>query len=152
MEDELYAARAALRCLLHAHPTWTQQELAVAVGRSVAWVKKWVPRLRAAAPDDLRVLQSRSRARVHPPAAITPDIVERILDIRDQPPEDLRRVPGPKAILYYLQRDRVLQETGAVLPRSTRTVWRILVRNARIIHTPHSAHEPVVPARIKGAE
>jgi len=27
MEDELYAARAALRCLLHAHPTWTQQEV-----------------------------------------------------------------------------------------------------------------------------
>ena len=98
-EDELSAARAALRCLLHAHPTWTQQEVAVAVGRSVAWVKKWVPRLRAAAPDDLRVLQSRSRARVHPPAAIAPDVVERILDIWDQPPEDLRRVPGPKAIL-----------------------------------------------------
>ncbi len=105
-------------------------------------VKKWVTRLRAA-PDDPRVLQSRSRARVHPPAAIAPDVVERILDIRDQPPEDLRRVPGPKAILYYLQRDRVLQETGAVLPRSTRTVWRILVRNARIIHTTHSEHEPV---------
>ncbi len=143
MEDELYSARAALRCLLQTHPTWTQHELAEAVGRSVSWVKKWVRRLRAAAPDDPWVLQSRSRARVHPPAAIAPGVVESILDIRDQPPEDLRRVPGPKAILYYLQRDRVLQETGAVLPRSTRTVWRILVRNARIIHTTRPDHEPV---------
>jgi len=70
------------------------------------------------------VLHSRSRARKHPPEGISPTVIERILQMRDEPPEGLQRTPGPKAILYYLPRDEQLQ--GERLPRSSRTIYRIL--------------------------
>jgi hypothetical protein len=81
------------------HPDWTQEELATCLGRSRSWVKKWLGRLDQAAPDDLLVLHSRSRARHTPPPAMPPALIERILAIRDAPPEQLQRVPGPRAIL-----------------------------------------------------
>src|SRR3712207_1417661 len=117
MEEQWYAARSQLRALLQAHPRWSNPELAAQLGCSVGWVKKWKGRLRAAPPDDDTVLRGHSRARKHPPAAIARVVVDRILAIRDQPPANLRRVPGPKAILYYLGQDPELAASGARLPR-----------------------------------
>jgi Integrase core domain len=142
MEDQYYADRATLRHLLRTHPEWTQKEMAASIGRSVAWVKKWAQRLRAAPPDDTSVLWSRSRARHHPPPRVAPAVVERILEIRDQPPEGLRRTPGPKAILYYLHRDPQMRARGG-LPRAPRTIWRILVQQGRIARPARPAHEPL---------
>lgn len=44
MEAQWMADRAMLRTLLRTQPAWTQREYAAAVGRSVAWVKKWAKR------------------------------------------------------------------------------------------------------------
>ena len=115
MEGVYYAARANLRRLMGLHPQWTQQQYAQAVGMSLGWVKQWKKRLQEADPEDPQVLHSRSRARTHPPARISEPVVDRILQMRDAPPEGLRRTPGPKAILYYLPRDPELQ--GERLPR-----------------------------------
>jgi transposase InsO family protein len=52
--------------------------------------------------------------------------VRRILEIRVEPPENLRRIPGPEAILYYLHHDPALQRAGVRLPRSQTTIWKIL--------------------------
>src|SRR5690349_13677810 len=112
MEAQWQADRAGLRTLLRTQPHWTLGDLAQAIGRSLSWVKKWVKRLRAAAAGDLAVLRSRSRARRHPPAPISPVVVERILAIRDAPPAGLRRTPGPRAIRYYLRQDPELRERG----------------------------------------
>jgi len=142
MEEDLFAERAALRCVMRAHPDWTQVELAAHLGHSLSWVKKWTRRVRAA-PEETSILWSRSRARKHPPPAIAPAVIDRILEIRDQPPDGLRRTPGPQAILYYLHRDPELRDHGAVVPRSTRTVWRILTRHQRISHPARPHHEPV---------
>jgi hypothetical protein len=38
----------------------------------------------------------------------------------------LKRTPGPKALLYYLQQDETLRLRGLRLPCSTRTVWQVL--------------------------
>jgi hypothetical protein len=35
-------------------------------------------------------------------------------------------VPGPRALLYYLPRDPELQAAHVPLPRSSRTIWKIL--------------------------
>jgi hypothetical protein len=59
-------------------------------------------------------------------------LAQAILDIRDQPPENLGRVPGPKAILSYLPRRAELVQAGLSLPRSTRTIWKVLRRNDRL--------------------
>src|SRR5439155_7479034 len=109
MEAVYYAARANLRRLMRLHPQWTHQQYAQAVGMSPGWVKKWKQRLQEAEPEDEQVLHSRSRARQHPPERISESVVERIIQMRDEPPEGLRRTPGPKAILYYLPRDPGLQ-------------------------------------------
>ncbi len=127
-EAQLIMQRASLRWLAQQHPSWTQQELAMTVGKSLAWVKKWLKRLREAKPTDVMVLHARSRARKTPPASIASQtaVVQRILEIRESPPENLHRVPGPEAILYYLHRDPALQKAGVRLPRSQTTVWKIL--------------------------
>src|ERR671936_813128 len=83
MEEQYYADRAQLRQLLHAHPDWPPREFAAQIGRSVGWVKRWRTRLRTALPDDDRILGSQWRARKQPLPAVSPLVVERILEIRD---------------------------------------------------------------------
>jgi transposase InsO family protein len=144
-ESQLIGERAALRCLLHQHPEWTNEDFALALGRSVGWVKKWKQRLRQARADDLQVLHSHSRARHTPPPPPHPHLVERILEIREKPPDNLQRVPGPKAILYFLQRDASLQALGIRVPRSTRTVWKILRKAGCILDPPQRKRRPLPP-------
>src|SRR5437660_7069033 len=121
MQNEQWIAdRALLRRLLHAHPEWTQPQLAAAVGRSLGFVKKWVKRLRQAPQGDVSVLFGLPPGRKTAYPQIDPLVEERILAIRDEPPENLKRIPGPKAIQYYLARDPALQGRAAPLPQSTR--------------------------------
>jgi transposase InsO family protein len=140
MEAVYYAARANLRRLMRLHPQWTHQHYAQAVGMSRGWVKKWKQRLQEAEPADERVLHSRSRARKHPPERISQAVIDRIIQMRDEPPEDLRRTPGPKALLYYLPRDEQVQ--GERLPRSSRTIYRILQQAGRIAQRLPHVQEP----------
>lgn len=145
MEALLFSQRAALRCLARQHPDWSQAELAATLGRSRSWAVKWLARLKDTALDDLAVLHARSRARHTPPPSTPKAVVERILAIRDEPPEHLHRVPGPKAILYYLPRDSVAQALGVPLPRSTRTIWKILRAHGRIELEQPRRHQPLPP-------
>jgi transcriptional regulator with XRE-family HTH domain len=127
-EADLIAKRATLRWLAKPHPEWTRQDLADALDMSRSWVSKWLRRLCQADPSDVLALHSRSRARRTPPASIAsqPAVVQRILEIRVAPPENLQRVPGPEAILYSLHRDPALKQASARLPRSQTTIWKIL--------------------------
>jgi transposase InsO family protein len=143
MEAQWSADRANLRLAIRDHPEWSVPQLAQQIGRSVNWIKKWRKRLAAAPPDDEAVLQSQSRARKRPPPALSPLAIERILAIRDAPPANLRRVPGPKAILYFLQQDADLQAAGMAPPRSTATIWRVLREHGRIPRRSRPMHEPV---------
>jgi len=104
-------------------------------------VKKWRRRLAGAPPGD-GVLASRSRARRRPPPAVGPAVIERILAIRDDPPANLQRVPGPKAILSFLRQDDAAA-AGEPLPRSPTTVWRLLQRHGRIARRRPHQHEPL---------
>jgi integrase-like protein len=141
-DAEWFADRTHLRILVQTQPSWTISDLAHALKRSVSWVKKWRKRIRAA-PQDECVLHSQSRARHQPPARLDQRVIDRILAIRDQPPEQLRRIPGPKAILYYLERDPLLQNQGLRLPRSTRTIWQILRAHGRIAIRGERTHTAV---------
>jgi len=138
MGARIVADRSLLLSLWLQHPDWTSPTLAQATGRSVAWVKKWRARFRAA-PHPEEEIWGRS----HPPVPgprISAAVVTQILQIRDEPPEQLRRTPGPKAILYYLARTPGLH--GEQLPRSTRTIWKILRAADRIAHRPRREHHP----------
>lgn len=145
MEEQWIADRAKLRALWLEHPEWSKQQLAEATGRSRAWVKKWLRRIRSRPLEDQEVLHSLSRARKHPPERIAEEVVNRILEIRDDPPPKLGRIPGPLTILYYLQKDPHLAEAGYRLPRSTRTIWRILDQHHCIPREEPRQHEPLEP-------
>jgi hypothetical protein len=118
-------------------------QFAAWIGRSVGWVKKWGKRLREAPRGDGSILLGKPRGRKTPYPQTDQEVQERVVAIRDAPPENLRRVPGPKAILYYLARDPALQERTATLPRSTRTIWKILHQHGRIAPTLHRRHQPL---------
>ena len=94
MEAQWIADRATLRALAQAHPDWGPKELAEAVGRCLSWAKKWLKRFSLAPADDQDVLRSRSRAHHTPYRRVPQAIVQRILEIREQPPENLHRTPG----------------------------------------------------------
>jgi transposase InsO family protein len=145
MTTSYYADRVNLSCLQRLHPDWTQPQLAQALGRSLSWVKKWLRRLRQARAQGQplwQVLPGQSHARKHPPPATPALVEERILAIRDEPPEGLRRTPGPEAILYYLPRDHELQAAQVPLPRSSRTIYRILKKHGRMQERRPRRQEP----------
>ncbi|HEY7094719.1 MAG TPA: integrase core domain-containing protein [Ktedonobacterales bacterium] len=138
MQARYIADRSLLLSLWLQHPDWTTPALAQATGRSVAWVKKWKARFGTSAHPEEEVW-----GRSHPPAPgprFSAAVVAQILAIRDDPPEHLQRVPGPKAILYYLPRTDGLE--GERLPRSTRTIWKILRAADRIAPPRRRPHRP----------
>ncbi len=137
------ADRAMLQRLLQEHPEWSQQELAQRLGRSLGWVKKWKKRLREAPAGDTSVLLGKPFGRKTPYPQTDAEAEQQILAIRDAPPEHLQRVPGPRAILYYLPRDPLLQHRIETLPRSTRTIGKILRRNDRIAGKRVPKHHPI---------
>ncbi len=132
MEVQWQADRAMLRRLMQTQPQWTQRDYAQSIGRSVAWVKKWIKRLRAAPLDDLAVLRSQPPVRKHLPPKLSQTVIDRLLEIRSSPPAPINRIPGPKTIRYYLEQDPELRAQGLRLPRSTRTIWQILRQYGRI--------------------
>jgi hypothetical protein len=138
MGARIIADRSLLLSLWLQHPDWTNPTLAQATGRSVAWVKKWKARFRTSAhPEDAVWGRSHPQA---PGSRFSAATVTQILQIRDDPPEQLHRTPGPKAILYYLPRTPGLD--GERLPRSTRTIWKILCAADRIAHRPRRPRAP----------
>src|ERR1700686_5056671 len=100
MQHEHWLAdRAMLQRLLQEHPAWSKQELAQQIGRSVGWIKKWKKRFHEAPAGDTKVLLGKPFGRKTPYPHIDLEVEERILAIRDVPPENLQRTPGPRAIL-----------------------------------------------------
>jgi hypothetical protein len=141
-EEILYQDRAKLRELNQQHPEYAISQLMQGVGRSRSFVKKWLKRFKQAPPDSEKVLGSLPRVRKTPPKRIAELVVERILHYRDHPPANLRRTPGPKAILFYLKSDQELAQAGITPPNSTSLVWRILVKQGRINHPQPHDHTP----------
>jgi hypothetical protein len=142
MEEQYIVDRSKLREVWLEHPEWSKQKLAEQVGRSKSWVKKWLKRIRGSPLEDQQGLRGQSRARKRPPPVWPESVVNRILEIRDDPPEKLGRTPGPLTILYYLSQDQNLRQAGTALPRSTRTIWKILNHYHRILHQVAQQHDP----------
>jgi transposase InsO family protein len=133
MEEQWIVDRSKLREVWLDHPEWSKRQLAEAIGRSKAWVKKWLKRISRCPLEDQEILQGESRARKRPRPGWGEKVVNQILEIRDHPPEQLGRIPGPVTILYYLHKDPSFRQAGISVPRSTRTIWKILDHQHRIL-------------------
>jgi hypothetical protein len=136
MEEEWVVCRSKLREVWVEHPEWSRQKMGDEMECSKSWVKKWLKRIRGAPMENQDVLRGKSCMRKRPPPPMEPKIVDKILEIRDHPPQQLGRIPGPLAILYYLNQDSLLKEAGYKLPRSTRTIWKVLTKYHRIYTAP----------------
>jgi hypothetical protein len=145
METQWIRDRALLRSLMAQYPHWSNPQYAQATGRSVSWVKKWKHRLNQAAGDDMQVLLSHSRAHHAPYHRWDRQVIQRLGEMREQPPEHLQRVPGPKTLVSYLQRDPHLQGLGVAVPRSSRTVWKLLRQHGYILPRVPRQHQPLEP-------
>jgi hypothetical protein len=99
MEEEWIADRSKVREVWFEHPNWSPKKLAKEVGRSEAWARKWRARIRQAPLEDREVLNGRSRVPHQLPPSISEEVVDKILDLRDHPPQPLGRVPGPLTII-----------------------------------------------------
>lgn len=124
----LVATRAKLRTLLSLHPDWSHSRLALETARSLNWVRDWRKRLREADPADQTVLWGKSHAPHTPPPPPDPRLMDRLLELRTNPPENLKRIPGPKTLLYFLKQDPYLKEQGIKIPTSTSTIHKYLVK------------------------
>lgn len=147
MNDELkwQADRSLLRRLHYEHPEWNNQQLAQATGRSAAWVRKWLGRLAGTALDEREALTSHSRRpKTTPiPTKTVPLVIDRILAIREEPPQNLGRTPGPRTIAYYLREDSVLKEKGISPPTSSATIYAVLLKYGKIGRTRPHPHKPI---------
>ena len=128
MQEQLVADRAKLRHLLQLHPDWSNCQLAEATQRSKSWVKDWRKRLKEANPTDETVLWGKSHAPHTPPPPPSPVLLDRLLDLRTNPPAELNRVPGPRTLAYYLAIDPALKEQAIEPFHSTSTIYKWLVR------------------------
>jgi hypothetical protein len=142
MEEQWLVDRAHLSQLMNEHSDWKHHQYATATQRSIAWVKKWRRRIEQARGND-GVLIGQSRRRKTPQGEWKAAVVQRIVDIREHPPEGLGRVPGPVAILYYLQRDEGLLAEGLSLPKGAPTIWRILHHAGCYLPVRKVEHTPV---------
>jgi hypothetical protein len=132
MEAEWVLDRIRLFQLRRDHPGWSQSRLAKALGRSLSWVKKWLKRFREADELSLEMFKSQSRAPHNRPCEVTDVVRDVILSLRDGLKDLYGRVVGPKTILYHLHLDQVLKRRGVYLPKSTRTIWKVLREGGRI--------------------
>ncbi|WP_350341679.1 hypothetical protein [Candidatus Flexifilum breve] len=122
------------------YPDWTLAHLAHSLGRSLSWVKKWLKRFREAEPPSLAMFRSRPRVPTRHPFQVVPLVRDAILSLRDELKARYGRVVGAKPILYHLHHDPVLRQRAVYLPRSTRTIWRILKEAGRIPTRVHERH------------
>ena len=119
--------RALLRDLLQKSPQASPRELAQATGRSMSWVKKWRKRFAEDDPQDPSVLCSRSRAHHAPYFRWDVRVTQKIVEMRFSPPENADRVClalVPCSTSFPVTRRGLAAQTP--LPRSSRTIWKIL--------------------------
>src|SRR5215469_12786774 len=127
MEEAWMRDRALLRDLLQKSPQASPRELAQATGRAMSWVKKWRKRLAEDDPHDPSLLCSRSRAHHAPYFRWDVRVTQKIVEMRFSPPENADRVClalVPCSTIFPVTRRGLAAQIP--LPRSSRTIWKIL--------------------------
>lgn len=141
-EIEWLVDRTKLYDLKQQRPKAKACELAKEIGRSERWARKWLARFAEHEDKVSQLFCSQSRARKTSNKLVSQAVVEAILDIRDNPPNGLGRTPGPKTILYYLPKHETVKGTEEYLPKSSSTIWQVLVDNHRIYRRQRSERQP----------
>ena len=112
---------------------------------SEGWVRKWLARFKDAPSDDQSVLFSQSRRPKRSHTKISAELEVLVVQIRDDPPDGLRRTPGCDCIHYYLGQAEAVKigELPLICPKS---INQILPKHQRIYKPKEPEHEPLVRA------
>lgn len=143
-ESERIFDRMQLHRLIEAHADWSDQRLADEIRKSESWVRKWRPRLTKREEHTFAIYLSQSRA----PKTIwrkTDDEVKKVIgELREALSEHYHRKAGPKTILYELIKREDLKEIGHFIPRSERTIGKILKEMGYITPVPKWDRIPLI--------
>ena len=142
-ESEWVYDRMRLYKLMVAHPGLSSARLAEAVGRSARWVRKWVARFKATEQPDMRLFASQSRAPKRRPRQVGEAVKDAICQLRQALSEQYHRPAGALLIRVYLLKDEVVKALGGFVPRSSRTITRILRERGYIRTPPKPTHMPL---------
>jgi len=131
-ESQRIFDRMYLHRLMAEHPDWSDSRLAEAIGRCKAWVQEW--RLRVIDPQvtNFSKYLSHSRAPHTRHGEVEEYIEDLICDLREELSEHYGRKAGPVTILQALEERTDLKDEGYHLPKSTRTIAKILKKRGYI--------------------
>lgn len=138
-ETKLVYHRMKLRHLMKEHPDWTNKQLAEAIGLSVSWVRKWRPICKQEAAQ-LKDFTSKSRAPKRVANKTSQEAIHYVINVHKELSKKYNRRIGPDLIVRELRERQATTEIR--LPRSNKTVWRILVANGLITKKPKKVTEP----------
>lgn len=139
-ETNLIYHRMQLQQLLKEHPDWTNKQLAKATGFSIAWVRKWRP-ICSQETTQLKDFTSKSRAPKRIPNKTSQEAIKYVIDLREELSRKYNRPAGPDLIAHELKERQAT--TKIRLPRSSKTVWRILSANGLIAKKSKRVTEPI---------
>ena len=142
-ESKRIYERMRLHDLMKQHPEWSPVQLAVELGHSERWARKWVRRFQAVSEPSLKMYLSESRA-PKKRTRQTPDVVKDVIcDLRVSLSEQYHRPAGGHLIRHYLDKEECLKEQGVFIPSSSRTITKILRERGYIVDPPKHEHEPL---------
>lgn len=125
-ESERVYDRMRLYKLSQAHPEWKSPQLAQEVGRSERWVRKWLVRFRETGDKNVQMFQSQSRRPKERPRQTSDEVKDIICEWREHLTEQYHRPAGAGLIQTHLKEDERLQDGKRFVPRSSRTITRVL--------------------------
>ena len=143
-EADLVADRARLRKRLYEHPAWPRQEYADLIGRSLGWVKKWMKRLREAAPTDEAVERESLLYPQAPTASHQPGSHRAHFGDQRSPTRELTahaRSSGDPLLASAAISRSGLQAASSRARRAR--VFQILTQHGRIAHQPRRERVPM---------
>ncbi|MCL4880521.1 MAG: DDE-type integrase/transposase/recombinase [Anaerolineae bacterium] len=142
-ESQWIYDRMTLYTLSQQHPTWKATQLGAAMGRSERWVRKWLKRFAAVEAPHFKMFVSQSRAPKTRPQQTSDGVKDVICDLRVSLSETYHRPAGARLIQQYLKEHEFLQNSQEFIPRSTRTITKILSERGYIQRPKPRDHQPL---------
>lgn len=142
-ESQWIYDRMSLHKLMRKHPDWKTSHLAAVVGRSERWVRKWKSRFVAVTEPNFQMYQSQSCAPRNRPRQVLEEVKDVICDLRRSLSEKYHRPASAALIRHYLLQDQALSDRQVFIPRSSRTINKILRERGYIRTPPKPIHTPL---------
>lgn len=142
-ESQWIYNRMSLHHLLETHPDWSAQQVAAEMKKSERWVRKWRRRFKMVTEPHFSMYQSQSRAPKTRQRETPREVKEVIGELRERLSEKYHRKASASLIGEYLHQNKGLKEAGYFVPKSSRTINKILREMGYIVAKRKREHLPL---------